>query len=393
MQDLKRSRRRFTNKSTEIEEVRIEELERGCKKKHNECEEKKSCKHECHKEEHYHGCGCHKEEHYHECHKHDDCDEKCTPCEEEFDVRMKNDCEQGCCGPIMPKKFSLSNSIPYAIEVNRIFDTMKFQTFTDASGPRGRELYFKYEVVEVNGEIPQRASVNINIETISMNYSEIKVKPGIVTLENRVVTPLCKNVLENEPTENLCPGFEDAVEDDFGQMLFEYNVSGNVNPECCSTGEKVAYKERGLKVRAYDLVLELEGKCGCTDVVVVAYPVVKVNGEFKDAEFVEFNFNTLTAPCCLPANGMEATLRQQFQAALRVDCIGKALLRVSDVDCHGYDYEFCIPNGIDLVCCLEEVVSALVNEQIVVLGSAKPIEPRVVDSFSKVCDFTTCGDR
>ena len=45
------------------------------------------------------------------------------------------------------------------------------------------------------------------------------------------------------------------------------------------------------------------------------------------------------------------------------------------------------PNGIDLILCLEETVSILVTEQIVVLASLNSVEPRVVDTFAKVCDF------
>ena len=59
-----------------------------------------------------------------------------------------------------------------------------------------------------------------------------------------------------------------------------------------------------------------------------------------------------------------------------------------DENCCECYYDFCIPNGIDLILCLEETVSILVSEQIVVLASLNSVEPRIVDTFSKVCDFT-----
>ena len=405
MQDLKRSRKRFVGKSQiekcdTVEEISIEEMDRGCKNNHGCKNDNHGCKNDNHgcKHDNHHNCKhdeyeceeviiCKKSDHNY----HDDCE----PCGQEYDNCQKNNCEEGCCGPIMPQKFSLQNSVPYAIEVDRIYDTMKFQVFTDASGPRNKPLYFRYDVVEVNGEIPQRASVNIKIDRVCMNYSNIEIVPGNVSLENRTVTPLNPNLMcEDDALENLCPGFEDASNDDIGQTLFEYNVSGNTNKECCNKGkgEKVGYKEKGLRVKVSDLVLELEGKCGCTDVVILAYPTVKMGCEFVDAEYIEFNFNTLTSTMCLPSDGTQVNLRQQFQTALKVECIGKSLLRLNEVDCDEYDYEFCIPNGIDLVCCLEEVVSALISEQIVVLGSCKTITPRVVDTFTKVCDFSSCGE-
>ncbi|MFI3209669.1 MAG: hypothetical protein R3Y64_01245 [Peptostreptococcaceae bacterium] len=396
MQDLKRSRKRFVGKPNtqnhEVEEILIDNLERGSKKHENG----EGCGCTDHHEEHY-------TEHHHEDHKH--CDDhkhhedhkhhhhECEACQLADDIVIQNNCEQGCCGPIMPQKFCLSNSVPYAIEVNRIYDTFKFQTFTDASADGGDELFFRYQVLDVDGDIPTTGSVNVNIETITMNYTGIEIVPGNVTLENRIVTPLDNGILDNEPNETLCPGFEDAIDDDFGQTVFEYNVSGNLNSECCPGGEKISYKEKGLKVRVYGLEIELEGKCGCTEVSVLAYPAKKSgrNCGYHEVDYVEFNYNTLTAPCCLPVTGVQTVLRQQFQTGLRVECIGKALLKLSAVDCHGYEYDFCIPNGIDLVCCLEEVVSVLVNEQIVVLGSAAPVAPRLVDTFSKVCDFDPCG--
>jgi hypothetical protein len=95
----------------------------------------------------------------------------------------------------------------------------------------------------------------------------------------------------------------------------------------------------------------------------------------------------------VPSDGRSVTLRQNYLTNLTVDCIGKALLKYVETDCCECYYDLCIPNDIDLICCLQLTVSTLINEQIVVLGSTDPIQPRVVDTFSKVCDFSTCpGD-
>ena len=112
------------------------------------------------------------------------------------------------------------------------------------------------------------------------------------------------------------------------------------------------------------------------------------NGDLELVNKVVFNFNTLAAPMCVPANGTSFTLRQNFQTALNVDCIGKTLLKLVDENCCECYYDFCIPNGIDLILCLEETVSILVSEQMVVLASPNAVDPRVVDTFAKVCDFT-----
>ena len=86
-------------------------------------------------------------------------------------------------------------------------------------------------------------------------------------------------------------------------------------------------------------------------------------------------------------------LRKSYLTNLTVDCIGKALLRCVETDYCDCYYELSIPNDIDLICCLQLTVSTLINDQIVVLGSTTAIQPRVVDTFSKVCDFSTCpGD-
>lgn len=395
MQDLRRSRRRVVSKCNndrfdELEEMLEDTIE----------EELERC-HKHHK--HHHDCGCEKDD----CEVEYDCEITCKPskpsckpdcepcesCEPEYDQCMDNKCEKGCCNGLRPKKFSISDSIPYAIEVNRIYDTMKFQTFTDGTAYGAKDLYFKYDVVEVDGDIPQGYTVNIDIQKVCLNYSKIVIKQGTVTLENRAISPIKQDVADYE---NPCPDFENTMDSDLIQNVFEYNVSGDKNRECCSRGkgEKVSYKEKGLKVRVRDLVLELYGKCGCTNVKILATPAKKdTNGDLVEVPFVEFNYSTLTAPCCLPADGKSFVLRREFQTELKVDCIGKCLLKsdAASLRADG-EYECCIPNSIDLILCLEEVVSILVNQQIVVLGAPEPVRPRIVDTFTKVCDFNDgCG--
>ncbi|MEG1311184.1 MAG: hypothetical protein RR942_07755 [Romboutsia sp.] len=391
MQDIKRNKRRMVNQQMapmankmesskkNSEECVEEELNRGCGCKPNQnnnggcptnnCNNNCNCNNSC-------DCGCNHNHHDHDGHKKPHC-EPCEPCEVESDVCFDNVCtNNGCCNPIVSPKFSTANATPLAIEANRVFDTMVFQTFTDAVAPNGDTLVFDYDVVEVNGPVPKGGQVNITIEKVCMNYSGIVIDTGTTTLEDYDIEPL-------EPiTGKSC------------ETKFEYAVCGRRNATCCNKGKgtNVVYKERGLSILVEDLVLELRGKCGCTEIVAFAYPAVKgLGGEISRCCDVEFFFNTLTAPICLTADGRAVTLRQDFQTNLTVDCIGKALLRSMCDECCEYYYELCIPNDIDLIMCLQSVVSTLMSEQIVVLGSPAPIQPRVVDTFNKVCDFKPCG--
>ena len=377
MQDLKKNKRRI-NQSTlqhEAKESLNEELQediaRSCKSKGCNCNKHDDeCELEC-------DCVC-KPKHNHN-HKHDD---ECEPCEVESDECVDNVCGEECCNPLSSPKFSTANSVPLAIETNRVFDSIKFQVFTDADAPNGEDLFFEYEVVSVNGPIPRSGVVNVNIDKVCMNYTDVVIKPGTTTLEDHVVRPIKEVEKEPYEQENLCPEFGD-IDGEFCKTSFEYNVCGNKNRECSDQGkgERSAYKEKGLKVIVKNLVLELRGTCGCTEVTVLAYPARRTsNGDLELVNKVVFNFNTLAAPMCVPANGTSFTLRQNFQTALTVDCIGKTLLK--------FYYDFCIPNGIDLILCLEETVSILVSEQMVVLASPNAVDPRVVDTFAKVCDFT-----
>ena len=385
MQDLKKNKRRI-NQSTlqhEAKESLNEELQediaRSCKSKGCNCNKHDDeCELEC-------DCVC-KPKHNHN-HKHDD---ECEPCEVESDECVDNVCGEECCNPLSSPKFSTANSVPLAIETNRVFDSIKFQVFTDADAPNGEDLFFEYEVVSVSGPIPRSGVVNVNIDKVCMNYTDVVIKPGTTTLEDHVVRPIKEVEKEPYEQENLCPEFGD-IDGEFCKTSFEYNVCGNKNRECSDQGkgERSAYKEKGLKVIVKNLVLELRGTCGCTEVTVLAYPARRTsNGDLELVNKVVFNFNTLAAPMCVPANGTSFTLRQNFQTALNVDCIGKTLLKLVDENCCECYYDFCIPNGIDLILCLEETVSILVSEQMVVLASPNAVDPRVVDTFAKVCDFT-----
>ncbi len=253
---------------------------------------------------------------------------------------------------------------------------MEFQTFTDATSPNGEPLNFEVEVIEVRGHVPRAGRVEVTIDEILINFSGIIIDTGCTTLEDFDLEPL------DQRTGKMC------------ETSFEYAVCGRKNIPCCSQGKgkTVAYKERGLSVIVEDLVLELKGRCGCTEIIALAFPAVRgMGGQKRQCGDVEFLFNTLSAPICVPADGRSFTLRQDFQTSLTVDCIGKAFLRSKDHDeCdrdRDRDFDLCIPNDIDLILCLQSIVSTLTNEQVVVIGSPNGIQPRIVDTFNKVCDF------
>lgn len=379
MQDLRKNKRKVMNKpmnmvnNHETEEIK-DELTRVYRPKHNSndcsnpCQD--SCNNPCNKEC-ISDCGCEHyydhEHHYHEHHHHD----KCEPAEIESDICVDNPCSETCCSPIAPAKFSTSNSVPVAIEANRVYDSVVFQALTDGRAPEGT-LVYDIEVVEVFGPVPRSGPVNITIEKVCMNYCSIEIVSENPKLEDF-------NVVRISPKEEVC------------DTTFEYAVCGDRNSTCCAKGkgQSVAYKQKGLVVVVKDLVLELRGRCGCTEVVALAYPAVKTSGGcIKRICEVEFPYNTLASTCCLPSSGRTVTLRQDYQVSLTVDCIGKAtlcLVEVSECECY---YNLDIPNGIDVILCLQEVVSILVSEQIVVLASPTFVQPRVVDTFAKVCDFT-----
>lgn len=384
MQDFKKNKKRINNQQTgpvankvDVDEIKLEahmdeDLNRGCgfKPQHNPCKPPQNhceCECECECE-----CDCNNN-HDHDKHHH------CKPCQNINENCVDNICANlECCNPITPPRFSTANAIPFAIETNRVFDTMEFQTFTDAVAPGGEQLVFDYDVVEVNGSVPRGGQVNVTIEQVCMNYSAIVIDTGTTTLEDFDIQPLDSRVGENCETN------------------FEYAVCGRRNVTCCEQGKGkcVVYRQKGLNITVEDLVLELRGKCGCTEIVALAHPAIQCpGGHITRCCDVQFMFNTLTAPIALPADGRSVTLRQNFNTNLTVDCIGKAILRCICNECGESLFELCIPNDIDLIMCLQSVVSTLINEQIVVLGAPNPIQPRIVDTFNKVCDFRTCGER
>ena len=226
MQDLKKNKRRI-NQSTlqhEAKESLNEELQediaRSCKSKGCNCNKHDDeCELEC-------DCVC-KPKHNHN-HKHDD---ECEPCEVESDECVDNVCGEECCNPLSSPKFSTANSVPLAIETNIVFDSIKFQVFTDADAPNGEDLFFEYEVVSVNGPIPRSGVVNVNIDKVCMNYTDVVIKPGTTTLEDHVVRPIKEVEKEPYEQENLCPEFGD-IDGEFCKTSFEYNVCGNKNREC-----------------------------------------------------------------------------------------------------------------------------------------------------------------
>ena len=226
-----------------------------------------------------------------------------------------------------------------------------------------------------------------------MNFEELEIIPGDITVDDFIVTP----VENNSPCDTV----------------FESIVCPRRNATCCAQnrGQNVLFRERGLTVRVEDLVLEIRGHCGCTKIVALAFPAVKRgNGQLCRVDSVEFNFNTLASNICVPSSGRSITLRQDYLTKLTVDCISNAFISAEDCfDCdrnHDCDcdcdcrndcdfdfdcFEFTIPSGIDLILCVEETVSALLGDQLVVLAETS-FSPRVVDTFANVCKFPGCGE-
>ena len=402
MQDLKKNKRRMNNKQMstmsncpereEVESVvavEVDEFDRGCKCNNDMESHKNKCneKHEnkCNEKHEKHECECHCE-----CKKHEECKE-CEVISEECSV---NPCREECCNGIRPT-FSTRNASPVAIETNRIFDSIQFRAFTDAKGPNGQTLFFDFEVIEVRGNVPSRGLAKVVVDEVCMNFEELEITPGDITVDDFIVTP----VENNSPCDTV----------------FESIVCPRRNATCCAQnrGQNVLFRERGLTVRVEDLVLEIRGHCGCTKIVALAFPAVKRgNGQLCRVDSVEFNFNTLASNICVPSSGRSITLRQDYLTKLTVDCISNAFISAedcfdcdrnhdSDCDCdcdcrHDCDcdfdcFEFTIPSGIDLILCIEETVSALLGDQLVVLAETS-FSPRVVDTFANVCKFPGCGE-
>lgn len=391
MNDLKRSKRKMYNKqmsnvqNTPEQEstVEVDELDRGFKCKNNinnnPCcnpaanQQANQAKH-CHPK--------HDHDHEHEtceyecvCKKTDKPD--CEPCEAEADTCVPNPCAgDQCCNGLCPT-YSTKNACPVAIEAERIYDSVQFQIFTDAEGPNGETLYFDYDVVEVDGSVPAIGLANVIIDEVCMNYSSLEVVPGEPTVEE--YDPVL--IEDNAPCDTV----------------FEYAVCPDRNNTCCkqNKGQSLSYKERGLTIIANDLVLELRGHCGCTKVVAYAYPSIrKMGGQLCRVDSVEFRYNTLAARICCPSSGKSFKLRQGYRTSLTVDCISKAYISVQE--CCGCDcddcFELSIPSGIDLICCVEETVSVLISDQLIVLGVSQGVTPRVVDTFANVCNFPSCNN-
>lgn len=370
--------------------VEVDELDRGCKC-NNDMESHKNKCNEKHEKHEKHECECHCE-----CKKHDECKkhEECKECEVVSEECSVNPCREECCNGIRPT-FSTRNASPVAIETNRIFDSIQFRSFTDAKGPNGQTLFFDFEVIEVRGNVPSRGLAKVVVDEVCMNFEELEITPGDITVDDFTVTP----VENNSPCDTV----------------FESIVCTRRNATCCAQnrGQNVLFRERGLTVRVEDLVLEIRGHCGCTKIVALAFPAVKRgNGQLCRVDSVEFNFNTLASNICVPSSGRSITLRQDYLTKLTVDCISNAFISAEDCfdcdrnhdsncdcdcDCrHDCDFdfdcfEFTIPSGIDLILCVEETVSALLGDQLVVLAETN-FSPRVVDTFANVCRFPGCGE-
>ena len=390
MQDLRKNKRKMNNKQmstiSNFDEqeaiMQSDELDRGCKCNNQNMESKKD---KCHDKHEKFECECHCE-----CKDHS---KECEECEAVSESCTVNPCREECCNGISPN-YSTRNASPVAIETNRIFDSIQFRVFTDATGPNGQNLFFDFEVVNVRGNVPSRGLAKVTVDEVCVNYSSIDITPGDLTVDDFVVTPI----------ENDSPC----------DTVFESLVCTLRNATCCARnmGQNVLFRERGLNATVNDLVLEIRGHCGCTKIVALAFPAVRrSNGQLCRVDSVEFRFNTLASNLCVPSSGRTVTLRQSYLTNLTVDCISNAFISAEDCnfDCDGnrrHDcdcdcdcdddfgcdcFDFTIPSGIDLILCVEETVSALIGDQIVVLADTG-FEPRVVDTSANVCRFPGCGE-
>ena len=334
-----------------IDTEEIEEELRSCKSN--------GCKPQCHP---YVNCDCNNE-----C----GCNSGCCDCNDEDCTEncFPNPCPDECSHPLIPPKFSTSQAVLYPIETNRIYDTIMFRVFTDGKMANGEDLNFEYELGSLCGPLPNSTQTNATIEKVCINYTSIIINPGTTSLEDLSIEEINKY-------NKKC------------KTVFEYNVCGQLN-RCCNDkclGQNVMYKEKGLNVIVKDLEIELTGRFGCSEFTAIATPVSKCH-KGHDSNDVVFYFNTLSSDVVVPSDGRGFKLRQDFQTQLTVDCIGKAMITqeiVNNKPC----YNLQIPNGIDLVLCLQNIVSVLIEEQIVVLGGPTKIKPRLVDTFGNVCDFS-----
>lgn len=363
MQNLRKNKNKVITKQMidltseeAIDTEACDDMNRGCKGKSNN--NNNCCKQPCNdcESSHEHCIDpCKKPPH----HKPEKC---CETCEDTISQNcIKNTCDTNlCCSPLNIPRFSAANAIPFAIDVNRIFDTIQFQTFQDANGTG---LDYTYEVMDVNGMVPRNGQGRVTINEICFNFDEMIIYPGNASLEGYTVEEITNDV--------AC------------ESNFDYTVCGERNSTCCSRGlgTTTRYRQRGLTIEINGLEIILKGKCGCTQINVLVTP---------NTDNAVFNFNTLSSQMCVPSDGNSFTLRQNYQTQLSVGCVGTGLISKECVNgCTTYDFE--LPGGLDLVLCLQETVSILKQDQVVVLGSTTQVEPRVVDNFAKVCDFSQCG--
>ena len=74
-------------------------------------------------------------------------------------------------------------------------------------------------MLSVNGPIPRAGVVNVNIDKVCMNYTDVVIKPGTTTLEDHVVRPIKEVEKEPYEQENLCPEFGDIYENSAKLLL------------------------------------------------------------------------------------------------------------------------------------------------------------------------------
>ena len=199
-----------------IDTETCDEMNRGCKGKPNNMYNNNNCgKQTCNECE-----PCHNHIHDHDkcidpCKKPHKPEKCCETCEDTLSQNcIKNTCDtNSCCSPLNVPRVSVANATPFAIDANRIFDTIQFQTFQDASGTG---LDYTYEVIEVSGMVPRSGQGKVTVEEICFNFDEMIIYPGNTSLEGYTVEEVTNDV----PCESN----------------FDYTVCGERNRACCSRG-------------------------------------------------------------------------------------------------------------------------------------------------------------
>lgn len=346
----------------------------GCKKnefcnkcsdmKHDKCHDK--CDDKCHDK-----CDdkCHDK-----CdHKHDDCFNPCTgKCEKPCDIHgdecivCPDSCNgdvggvagANCCEPltVTDNTINVRNAVLFPVEVDRIFDSIVLRDEDDHPfifGEDCEERGVEFELEELCGDKPHGDCIEVTIEKVCLSFDciDYNVGGGRTTVNGCEVDLITENEECNDE--------------------FEFNLTGcNVSDDCedDGLGTSVRFVQRNVRAVVRNLKVEVKGRFGCSTFTAVAC--------FDDE--VDFRLRFGPTRICIPSRNTRLT--QRFDAIFTIDCIGDArLVR----DRHGC-FQLCI-DEIDFVLCAETTVNVISREQLALLGSAQPVQSRVLGTTS-ICE-------